>query len=503
MFKLMKRATAAALAGAMALSMAVVSAGAVGSSQLVDVDLWNSTSNQASMGNVATDNNQQALYNPTKNTLQIATNPVNVSGYMSGITEAQYDKTGSGKYEPVKTLSTVQVETGTKNDGTNHTITVLSSFGITLPDYIKKTGVEYIPIQFVVPYTPMDVAVGEGFLDARLRLDWGTAKDTELTEIVPNTEMSSGGVVDVDLKDTATGVELSADSNKVSIEATLSAELVTSGADYDKAKKALSGDNFDLYRVQLLENGKESSLNGTAEVKFPYSGELTMYRINDDGSKTVLRGAAGGDGYRVMTTRIGLFAIVGGNKISGGTTEPSGNAFTDINNHWAKDYILRATKEGLFNGTSPTTFSPENQMTGGMVITVLYRMAGSPGVTVPSTMPNVKPGQYYEKACAWGYENEIVGGYTSFDPERNVTREELATMLYRYYSLSSTPVAGADLSAFTDAASVSSWAKDGVAWANAAGIVSGTSATTLSPANNATRAEVATMLCRYLDYAAK
>ena len=500
MFNLMKKITSAALAGAMALSMVAVSAGAADTNQLVEVDLWNAVSNQASMGNVATDNNPKALYNPADNTLQIATNPVNVSGFMSGITQAQYDTTGSGDYEQVKTLSTVQVDTGTKNDGTNHNITVLSSFEITLPDYIKKSGVEYIPVRFVVPYTPMDVAVGEGFLDARLRIDWSTAESTTLTEIVPNTEMSSGGVVDIDLKDAATGVELSADSNKVSLDAVLSAELVTSGTDYDKAKTTLGTADFDLYRIRLLVNNADSALSGTAEIKFPYSGSLEMYRINDDGNKTVLRGTAGSDGYSVMTTKIGLFAIVGGNRIAGSSTAET--PFTDISTHWAKSYITRVTNEGLFNGTSATTFSPNAQMTDGMVITVLYRMAGEPDVTV-STMPNViKPGMYYEKACAWGYENKIIGGYTSFDPDRNVTREELATMLYRYYILTGTPVAGADLSSYTDASSVSDWALDGVAWANAAGIVQGTSATKLSPANNATRAEVATMLCRYLGYTA-
>lgn len=501
MLKLFRKLTAVTLAGALSLSMAAVSAGAAGGNQLVEVDLWNAISNQASMGNVATDNNPQALYNPAENTLQIATNPVNVSGYMSGITEAQYDTTGSGDYSAVTTLSTMQVDTGTKNDGTNHTITVLTSFEIELPDYIQKSGVEYIPVQFIVPYTPMDVAVGEGFLDARLRIDWSTTEDTDMSEIVPNTEMSSGGVVDVDLKDAATGVELSADSNKVNVDATLSAELVTSGADYEKAKSALGSSEFDLYRIRLMVNNADTTLSGTAELKFPYSGDLEMYRINDDGTKTVLRGTAGQDGYSVMTTRIGLFAVVGGSKINSGTTSTDSDTFTDISSHWAREYILRATNEGLFNGTSETTFSPEAQMTDGMVITVLYRMAGQPDVTV-STMPNVTPGMYYEKACAWGYANNIIGGYTAFDPERNVTREELATMLYRYYSLTGTPVAGADLSAYSDASSVSDWAQAGVAWANAAGIVNGTSETTLSPSNNATRAEVATMLCRYLDYTA-
>ena len=74
-------------------------------------------------------------------------------------------------------------------------------------------------------------------------------------------------------------------------------------------------------------------------------------------------------------------------------------------------------------------------------------------------------------------------------------------MLYKYYGLTQTPSAGGDLSKFTDASSAASWAADALAWANAAGIVSGTSATTLSPETGASRAQVATMLCRYLDYA--
>ena len=503
MLKLFRKSLAVLLAGTLSLGMTALSAGAADGAKLVDIDLWNAVSDQASMGNVATANNPQALYNPEKNTLQIATNPVSVSGYQSGIIAAQYDQTGSGSFADVTTLSTTQVDTGTKNDGTNHTITCLSSFELTVPDYIKKTGVEFIPFKMSVPYTPMDAAVGTGFLDARLRIDWGTAKTSTLTALTPNTQMSSGSIEAVALKDAATGIALNADSSKVDAGAALNVQTVTSGTDYDTAKQALAGtaDSFTLYQVTLSANGQTVDPHGAIELIFPYSGTPTMYRVNADGSKTVLKGTAASTGYSVLTTKIGFFAVVGGTKLTtGGTADPA-TGFTDVGNHWAAAYIQKAVDAKLFNGTTTTTFSPEQQMTCGMAITTVYRIAGQPDVTVTEPIPNVAAGAFYEKPAAWGLDKQVIGGYTPFLPEKNVTREELATMLYRCYSLSKTPQTGADLSKFSDASEISTWAQDALAWANAAGIVTGSTATTIAPADNATRAEVATMLCRYLDYA--
>lgn len=107
----LKKLTSSLLAGALALGMAVVPAAAAESNKLVEVDLWHATRNQASMGNVATDNNSKALYNPEENTLQIATNPVSVSGYQSAITKAQYDNSYVGSLvELAGATSVVQVE---------------------------------------------------------------------------------------------------------------------------------------------------------------------------------------------------------------------------------------------------------------------------------------------------------------------------------------------------------------------------------------------------------
>lgn len=519
-----KKLTGSVLAGALALGMAAVPAAAAGGGQLVEADLWHATRNQASMGNVAMDNNSKALYRPEENTLQIATNPVSVSGYQSAITKAQYDATGKGDYKDVEVLTTNTVQTGTKYDGTDHTVTYLSSFEIKLPDTLTKKGVEYIPLHMMVPYTPMDEVVGEGYLDARLRIDWDQVEATDLTQIQPDNTMSSGEVEKVERLDQETGVRLVTDSTKVATTTQFKVETLTSGEAYDLAKKALSGvsGSFTLYQVSLeTEKGTKTDPFGAITLVFPYRDIRAMYRINDTGTKTVLRGTEGEEGYEIMTTKIGLFAVFGGTRLevpaqpepqtpqeSQAPQEPqkpakgeTASAFTDLSGHWAEESVLRAVDQGLFSGTSATTFSPDDSMTAGMVITVLYRMAGSPATTLPDTMENVETGAWYEIAAAWGYQNGIIGGYKTFSPNQAVSRQEFATMLYKYHGLSKTPGSGADLTPYTDAGSVAPWAREAIAWANGAGILSGTSSTTLSPELGASRGQIATMLCRYLDHA--
>ena len=509
MRKKMKRSLGALLSAAMIFGLMAVPAGAAESdgaagsqnavSQLVSVDLWKAQGDEASMGNVATDNNQQALYNPQTNTLQVATNPVDVSGYRSAVAAAQYDTTGNGDFTDVTPLTTGTIDTGTKNDGVNHTVTYLSSFEITLPDYITKQGVEYIPLKMSVPYTPMDVVVGTGYLDARLRIDWTSAEASDLDAIIPNTEISSGEIAKVQLRDAATGISLDADTSKVNESAVMTVQHITSGADYEAAKTALAdtASSFRLYRISLSVAGETSEPMGAVNVTFPFAGgDLSLYRINDNGTKTVLRGEGQASGYTILTSSLGLFAVIGGESV-----QASASGFTDTVGHWAEENIDEAVSRGLFNGTSATTFDPQNPMTCGMLLTVLYRIEGEPAVQGTSSYPTVQAGSWYEDAVIWAEQNGIIGDYGSaFDPVKNVTREEMATMLYRSYMLHNTPTAGSDLSGFSDAASVSGWAKDAVSWAVAAGIITGRTGTTIVPEGESTRAEVATLFCRYLDY---
>lgn len=166
------------------------------------------------------------------------------------------------------------------------------------------------------------------------------------------------------------------------------------------------------------------------------------------------------------------------------------NRFTDVpESHWAHDAIEYVVDEGLFAGTSDTTFNPEGTMTRAMLWVVLARM--------DDVNTNASSGEvWYQPGLDWAVENGISDGT---NPNNNITREQFAAMLYRYAENAGEDITAdtAELNKFIDTINISSYALQPLAWAVENGIVSGTSSDTISPAGNATRAQVATMLMRY------
>lgn len=177
------------------------------------------------------------------------------------------------------------------------------------------------------------------------------------------------------------------------------------------------------------------------------------------------------------------------------------NPFTDVPaSHWAHDDITYVYENDLMNGTDGSLFSPESTTTRAQVVTVLYRLAGQPAADWANPFWDVPASAWFHDAVTWAWENDITGGVSSthFGAGNAVTREQLATFLYRYaqdqgYDTS----ARADLSGYSDAGLVSSYATQALSWANATGLITGTTATTLSPQGSATRAQVATILSRF------
>lgn len=171
---------------------------------------------------------------------------------------------------------------------------------------------------------------------------------------------------------------------------------------------------------------------------------------------------------------------------------------------WASDAIDFAYKWGLVNGTGTDTFSPDSTMTRAMLVTILYRSAGTPKVSGSCPFTDVPAGAYYYDAVIWAANNGIVTGTsaTTFSPNRDVNREQVATFLHRYakYNGENVTVTGT-LSGYSDKSSVSQYAIEPVSWAVQHGYItsnSGTSELLLSPSGNATRAQVAVMLHRFL-----
>ena len=179
--------------------------------------------------------------------------------------------------------------------------------------------------------------------------------------------------------------------------------------------------------------------------------------------------------------------------------------FTDVvAGSWYFDAALYASSHNLMLGTSPTEFSPNITMTRGMLVTVLYRMNRSPSVSGKTPFTDVRTDEWYSAAVLWAYQNGIVTGTsdTTFDPIDNVTREQMATILFRYTKTAAPDKAkaSADLSGFADAGSVNDWAVDAMRWAVGQKLIAGITleqSLYLQPRGNATRAQAATVLTRY------
>ena len=151
----------------------------------------------------------------------------------------------------------------------------------------------------------------------------------------------------------------------------------------------------------------------------------------------------------------------------------------------------------LMNGVSATSFNPDGTLTRAQFVTILYRAAGSPAVSGTSKFSNVPAGQWYTAPVIWASQNGIVNGVsaTSFAPDASVTREQIATFLYRYVKPSA--VSDDVLASYTDGANVSSYAVQPMRWTVSKGIITDTNGM-LHPQRPATRAEVCVMFMNLL-----
>lgn len=180
----------------------------------------------------------------------------------------------------------------------------------------------------------------------------------------------------------------------------------------------------------------------------------------------------------------------------------AGNIFMDMPapDDWSHDYIEFSVEHELFTGTSETTFSPSGTMTRAMLVTVLWRYDGSLSGFSQSFV-DVPNGLWYTDAVAWASTRGVVDGVGGgrFDPDGAVTREQAATILYRYAKLYQIDTAGAqDFGSYVDIDAVSGWALDAMRWAVSNGVITGSSGQRLLPQANATRAQVAAILTRFI-----
>lgn len=184
-------------------------------------------------------------------------------------------------------------------------------------------------------------------------------------------------------------------------------------------------------------------------------------------------------------------------------TPVSSLPFGDVKSgDWFYNDVKYVYEKGMMAGTAADVFAPNATTTRAMIVTILYRLEGSPAVTGTSAFVDVPAGQWYTDAVNWAAANQIVKGTsaTTFAPNDSITREQMAAILYRYAQYKGYDVTKkADLSGYSDNGQVSAYAKDALAWANAAKLINGVTNTTLAPRGNATRAQVSAILHRFCD----
>ena len=285
-------------------------------------------------------------------------------------------------------------------------------------------------------------------------------------------------------------------------------KIKTTAVSSQEAKTAIgSRPAYDI-TLWYVKDGKETqitSLNGKAvSVAIPYTpakGESTgnLYAVCVDGSGKVqwLTKSSYNADQKAVIFEAQHFSVYGV-----GYKNPVPN-FTDINGHWAKEHILFTVSRGLFSGTSETTFSPNTTLTRGMFVTALGRLAGiNPADYQTGTFTDVKADAYYAPYVNWAASKGIVSGTTSttFAPDSSITREQMAVILKNYADRMGYPIPKTlEAVTFADNGKISSWAKDAVQTMQMAGVLSGKTGNRFDPKGNATRAEAATVLHRFVE----
>ena len=181
--------------------------------------------------------------------------------------------------------------------------------------------------------------------------------------------------------------------------------------------------------------------------------------------------------------------------------------FSDVTeSDWFYDAVTYAYENGLMDGVGAGLFAPNSETTRAQLVTILYRLAGQPAPSGDSGFSDVETGTWYTDAVAWAAQNGIVNGVsdTQFAPGDDITREQLAVILYRYATYQGYDVSQrADLSGFVDAGTISTYAQEALSWANAQGLVLGFEDDSLRPQGNASRAQIAAVLMRFCQTVAE
>ena len=258
-------------------------------------------------------------------------------------------------------------------------------------------------------------------------------------------------------------------------------------------------DSVHLYRYELASG--ETSLHGTYSYGGGFLYGLSVIGTDGDGSHASLvmevRAYPGGPFQSTYTLKPTLSPATAHRIVcpSRGYRDVSADQWY----HEAVDYVL---ENGLMNGVSLDAFAPGGTTTRAMIVTVLYRMETDPSAGSDAAFSDVAEGSWYAEAVNWAASSGIISGVTdtAFSPDTPITREQFAAILFRYAEYRGLDTGtGEPLSGYEDVSRISGYAEQAMAWAGAAGLMTGRTETALAPAGTATRAETATILMRLAE----
>ncbi len=328
----------------------------------------------------------------------------------------------------------------------------------------------------------------------------------KLNSIISGGGSGNGSVSDIKVD---AGAYLDSDADIESSE-------ITSGTTADTVKKAASNVK-KIYEVKAKLNGNEVQPSGKVKVYIPAldgvkAEDVKIYLVDEKtGEKTELSFKLSDDKktYETETEKLGIFAVCTDEELPAEevttpaeTTETANAEFKDIEKHWAKDYIKQAVEKGLFKGVSEMEFAPDKATTRAMFVTVLSRIDGvENGQFRTGKFTDVASDEWFATAVAWAEANGIVSGVSEnkFAPNKDITREQMAAMLYRFAQYKGIDLGGEESVSFNDEASISDYAKEAVEAMAKAGIISGRENGSFDPKAKATRAETASMLVRFTE----
>jgi hypothetical protein len=409
------------------------------------------------------------------------------------------------------TFTVTKIESG-KTDSTTTTKTV--TVDVTTNGTISTATVSSSALSEAVTAALADAAKNGTKAAVELSID-APSSSTTVNAVIPTTALSSAASSGITSLTVTTPIgSMTLDSTALK---TISGQA--SGSDITLSIQQVDKTKLTAAQQKAVGDGTVVSLSvtsgntvihdfggGSATVSIPYTlktGEkadgIVIWYMADDGTLTQVESAS----YDPATDTVTFTTTHFSNYVIG--YDPAAawkNPFSDITKtDWFYADTYYVYTNGLFTGTSATTFAPSTPMTRAMFVTVLGRLAGVKASDyTTSSFTDVKTGQWYSAYVEWAAKNGIVTGVGEklFNPDGQITRQEMAVILYRYAQYKKADMSTSkDLTAFSDASETSSWASDAMTWAVSKGLINGMGDGSLSPLGTATRAQVAAIIHRF------